>query len=316
MFWLNLALVLAVGVVGTICALWGIITADNFDRTAKPGEVYRVGDRTYTVPRLPIKVDHRPASTDRPIRILSEDFMLQTRKLLQTGTQLLDARRVPYFISGGTLLGFMRHGTVMPWDDDADVHARWQDREYLFSAEFVDHAAAFGLQVIALPQSSLHHATKEGGAVRLRLPDTDLPVLDIFFEKQIEPQDQAVAPARQWPGDEQKTMWGKVDMWLGDRVWYNAREIWPADALFPLERKTVDGLSLLFPRDPQKLIATQYSPKAMQSMVYTSPLMSHQFPYRFLSAFWRTREGTGQPPAKDRQQVTLAPLDDPELVSN
>jgi lipopolysaccharide cholinephosphotransferase len=35
--------------------------------------------------------------------------------------QCLDKHNIPYFMIGGTLLGAMRHGGVIPWDDDGDL---------------------------------------------------------------------------------------------------------------------------------------------------------------------------------------------------
>jgi hypothetical protein len=38
---------------------------------------------------------------------------------------------LPYWLSGGSLLGLIRHGGIIPWDDDADVEMCEEDRERL-----------------------------------------------------------------------------------------------------------------------------------------------------------------------------------------
>ncbi len=38
---------------------------------------------------------------------------------------------VPYFLSGGSLLGAHRTGDLLPWDDDADVVVAAEDAEAL-----------------------------------------------------------------------------------------------------------------------------------------------------------------------------------------
>ena len=46
---------------------------------------------------------------------------LANAQLLKRVTDVLDANGIPYWLSFGTLLGAVRHGGSVPWDDDIDI---------------------------------------------------------------------------------------------------------------------------------------------------------------------------------------------------
>lgn len=48
-----------------------------------------------------------------------------TYKMLEITDHILDENEIPYWIGFGTLLGAIRHGGMIPWDDDADI-CIWQ----------------------------------------------------------------------------------------------------------------------------------------------------------------------------------------------
>lgn len=66
--------------------------------------------------------------------------------LLREFAALCDAHGLSYFISYGTLLGAVRQGGFVPWDDDLDVNMAFEDFEYL--AKIVENDDRYVLSVV------------------------------------------------------------------------------------------------------------------------------------------------------------------------
>ena len=55
----------------------------------------------------------------------SENHLTDTQRyilhVLREVTRVLEELKIPYFMQGGTMLGSIRHGGFIPWDDDVDL---------------------------------------------------------------------------------------------------------------------------------------------------------------------------------------------------
>ena len=70
-------------------------------------------------------------STYNPEGSELRDLQMRMLDILKVVTDICDKYNLPYWISGGTLLGAMRHGGFIPWDDDIDIELMRSDYKKL-----------------------------------------------------------------------------------------------------------------------------------------------------------------------------------------
>ena len=61
-------------------------------------------------------------------------MQLKLVDILREITTLCDRHNIPYWLDSGTLLGAVRHGGFIPWDDDADITMTRSDFAKLVAA--------------------------------------------------------------------------------------------------------------------------------------------------------------------------------------
>ena len=67
---------------------------------------------------------------ERNVRLTGKNYALARQLLLRT-VAVLDAAEIPYYLEGGTLLGMVRDGDILPWDYDLDISIMAADVERL-----------------------------------------------------------------------------------------------------------------------------------------------------------------------------------------
>jgi len=263
-------LAIAVGVI----SWWVIVSYTTFPRRFKPGDKYKVATHELTIPDLPHKQyrSSRKPSRDDPVLALDQETLNDIHGLLKNTMEGLRKLDMPFYVTGGTLIGAVLWNGLMIYDDDLDMTVMWEDRSKLWGQTFVDEMDKLGLEVFYLRGSSENFATREGGAVRLRWKGKVFPTCDIFVTKE-------------YPMDK----YAKVDGWSGNSITYNTKEVWEKDWIFPLQTKTICGLEWSLPNKPHKLLTKQYGDQWQHTIQSPHPMLSHRWAFHVTSMFsaWR-----------------------------
>lgn len=88
--------------------------------------------------------------------------------LLKTITDILDSKKIIYWIDGGTILGAIRHGCLIPWDDDVDICMLESDYDKL--EEITEYVKPLGFEII-----------KYWDLYKFRFIGKEYPFVDIFL---------------------------------------------------------------------------------------------------------------------------------------
>lgn len=225
---------------------------------AKPGIKYSVDGKEYTIPNKKLFGS---------AYILDEKFIIKMKNLLKKANAFFKEQKIDAWLSGGTLLGFMRHGTFIPWDDDLDMHTDIKHKEYMFSDKFKNDLKKHNLEVIYLIGMNSRFSYYKGG-IRLREIDNYNPVMDIFF---VEEKDNYVR---------------KIENWKKEKYTYNKKEFWKKEDFYPIQTKTIDDIEVKLPKKPDKVLSKQYGEDYNEKMYCNH--IPHTFLYDTLTFLWRT----------------------------
>jgi phosphorylcholine metabolism protein LicD len=73
-----------------------------------------------------LTIKHFPKTSEKVLNLLYSQLKVISDICVQ--------EKISYWLIGGSLLGQVRHGKIIPWDDDIDVGVRIQDKETIFTS--------------------------------------------------------------------------------------------------------------------------------------------------------------------------------------
>ena len=247
---INLAIIIYVGY------LFESKKERNTKIIVKPGMKYTFNNKQYTVPDIEM--------VGEPY-LLDEKFFNDMRKLLVNSNKVFKILDIDTWVSGGTLIGFHRHKSFIPWDDDIDVHTLEKNKKIMFTEKFKEELKNFGIEPIFMVGMTENFSYYKGG-VRLKLIGKNNPVMDIFYL------------------EENQNKLKKIENWENGKNFYNKKEIWEKNQIFPLNKQIIDDMEINLPNKPLEVLEKQYGSNVMEKMYGTN--LPHSLAYDLLNVIW------------------------------
>ena len=208
-------------------------------KTLKKDDEYTINGKSHI---FPLEGENYP--------ILKSEVTSKMVNLLEKLTNVLDKSDIPYWLTCGTLLGAVRHGGLIPWDDDIDINV---------PLEYVDKAKN------AIKKDNLG-VLDAGGGYKVYHKST-YPFVDLIIVDKVKEKWTMCYPLNKDGSCSYKT----AEQW--------PQECFMDDEVFPLKKIQFENLSLSVPNKYQELIINMYGEKALEEAYYKPfpTLVNHKF---------------------------------------
>ena len=118
---------------------------------------------------------------------LAENLATELYDLLKCTHAIFEHFGITYWLTGGSMIGYMRHGGIIPWDDDIDICCFITDKEKIFSPEVLEAFKSNNIKVIEDQTynmenptlSKIYRSTAKSKAIKSG--QVPYPFIDVFY---------------------------------------------------------------------------------------------------------------------------------------
>ena len=175
--------------------------------------------------------------TIKELTYMEMDAVQDLYQMLKDTVEIFERAGIRYSASSGTVLGMVRHGGLIPWDDDADLVVLHEDEIRL--SDVKKAFDTLGYQIVCDPwDSSVYRISKIGNPIA-RAKNITFPFIDVATV--------ALNPK------ENKVMYVNWRM-----LQYFPTEWFKPEAFFPLSKRAFGPIQLYCVNDPEWYLTHYY----------------------------------------------------------
>lgn len=159
---------------------------------------------------------------------------------------------ISYYASGGTLIGALRHGGIIPFDNDVDLEISYKDADKILSREFKREIERHGYKVKLHKESSSKEYNGRYDWIKIigKRIGKNRPDVDLFFTETIQ--------------DNDGKYYNKLTGYAGEIFHKNVIE---SKYLYPLKRAQFGNSWIPVPNRAEKILNLQYG-KSWKNKAY------------------------------------------------
>lgn len=172
------------------------------------------------------------------MNLWSPEDRASIRTLLADLCELLYQKGITFFISEGTLLGYIRHKEIMPWDDDLDISISSLDIEKL--VEVINNSEKYRItKWFWGRKKTVYYKISHCDSIHVRNLPYGFPFIDIWLYET-----------------------------TYEHIVYNHGFKVPADFIFPVKRATFEQTNVCIPNKPIEYLDLKYQDWKEKITVY------------------------------------------------
>ena len=219
-----------------------------YDQYVYVGQTFKFGDKMKVIKELEVPYKDK-------IRIVKHSFYQKLMALYQDFFEICKSNGIQCWLSGGTLLGYVRNGGYLPWDDDLDLHLNIKDYQKLLHPDFRKVLKERNIELLK---------TRVYRTEILRICRTEdlnfkrrMVFIDLLFEGELNGRWGTLSSNK--INDFNITQFKSFSRHLRKKHFkLIEKEIWPKDFVYPLQKIQYEGCEALIPHRSDDILKIQY----------------------------------------------------------